>query len=144
MTFTILFYLSVILFGGLIMGRAVKLIRLPNVTGYLLAGLLLGPCVLGFLPAGFVHEMELVSEMALALIALTIGAEFEFSYLKNLLKIILIGLRFGWISMYFIRLEKTILKFYISAIQERIPPFKIIYMRRTGEYGAENYKWMDV
>lgn len=83
MTFTILFYLSVILFGGLIMGRAVKLIRLPNVTGYLLAGLLLGPCVLGFLPAGFVHEMELVSEMALALIALTIGAEFEFSYLKK-------------------------------------------------------------
>ena len=46
--------------------------------------------------------------------------------------------------MYFIRLEKTILKFYISAIQERIPPFKIIYMRRIGEYGAENYKWMDV
>ncbi len=83
MNFTILFYLSVILFGGLIMGRAVKLIRLPNVTGYLLAGLLLGPCVLGFLPAGFVHEMELVSEMALALIALTIGAEFEFSYLKK-------------------------------------------------------------
>ena len=35
-------------------------------------------------------------------------------------------------------------EFYISAIQERIPPFKIIYMRRTGEYGAENYKWMDV
>ncbi len=61
----------------------VKLIRLPNVTGYLLAGLLLGPCVLGLLPAGFVHEMELVSEMALALIALTIGAEFDFSYLKK-------------------------------------------------------------
>ena len=70
MTFTILFYLSVILFAGLIMGRMVKLIRLPNVTGYLLAGLLLGPCVLGLLPAGFVHEMELVSEMALAIIAL--------------------------------------------------------------------------
>ena len=83
MTFTILFYLSVILFAGLIMGRMVKLIRLPNVTGYLLAGLLLGPCVLGLLPAGFVHEMELVSEMALALIALTIGAEFDFSYLKK-------------------------------------------------------------
>jgi Kef-type K+ transport system membrane component KefB len=83
LTFTILFYLSVILFAGLIMGRVVKLIRLPNVTGYLLAGLLLGPCVLGFLPAGFVHEMELVSEMALALIALTIGAEFDFSYLKK-------------------------------------------------------------
>lgn len=45
--------------------------------------------------------------------------------------------------MYLIRLEKTILKFYISTMQERIPPFKVIYMRRTGEYGAENYKLMD-
>lgn len=83
MTFTTLFYLSVILFAGLIMGRVVKLIRLPNVTGYLLAGLLLGPCVLGFLPAGFVEDLELVSEMALALIALTVGAEFKFTYLKK-------------------------------------------------------------
>lgn len=49
MTFSTLFYLAVILFAGLIMGRAVKLIRLPNVTGYLLAGLLLGPSVIGFL-----------------------------------------------------------------------------------------------
>jgi len=83
LTFTTLFYLSVILFAGLIMGRAVKMIRLPNVTGYLLAGLLLGPCVLGVLPAGFVHELELVSDMALSLIALTIGAEFKLSYLKK-------------------------------------------------------------
>ena len=83
MTLHTLFYLSVILFAGLIMGRAVKMIRLPNVTGYLLAGLLLGPCVLGVLPEGFVHELELVSEMALALIALTIGAEFKLSYLKK-------------------------------------------------------------
>lgn len=83
MTFTTLFYLAVILFAGLIMGRVVKLIRLPNVTGYLLAGLLLGPCVLGFLPAGFVQDLELVSEMALALIALTVGAEFKFTYLKK-------------------------------------------------------------
>lgn len=83
MTFSTLFYLAVILFAGLILGRAVKLIRLPNVTGYLLAGLLLGPSVFGFLPSGFIHELELVSEMALALIALTVGAEFKLTYLKK-------------------------------------------------------------
>ena len=83
MTPTVLFYLALILFAGLLMGRAVKMIRLPNVTGYLLAGLLLGPSVLGVLPAGFVTDMELVSEMALALIAFTIGAEFKMSYLKK-------------------------------------------------------------
>ena len=35
------------------------------------------------------------------------------------------------------------MKFYISAMQERIPPSEIIYMRRTGAYGIENYKLMD-
>lgn len=83
MQFSTLFYLAVIFFAGLIMGRAVKMVRLPNVTGYLLAGLIIGPSVLGFLPSGFVHELELVSEMALAFIALTVGAEFKFSYLKK-------------------------------------------------------------
>lgn len=32
--------------------------------------------------------------------------------------------------------------FYISAIQEKIPPSEVIYMRRTGAYGIENYKLM--
>ena len=35
------------------------------------------------------------------------------------------------------------MKFYISTRQERIPSSEVICMRRTGEYGAENYKLMD-
>ena len=35
------------------------------------------------------------------------------------------------------------MKFYISAMQERIPPSEVICMRRTGAYGIENYKLMD-
>ena len=38
-----LFYLALILFAGLLFGRAAKLAKLPNVTGYLIAGLLIGP-----------------------------------------------------------------------------------------------------
>ena len=45
--------------------------------------------------------------------------------------------------MYPIRSERIILKFYISITQEGIPPSKIVYMRRTGKYGSENYKLMD-
>lgn len=45
--------------------------------------------------------------------------------------------------MYSIGLERTILKFYISTMQENIPSSKVIYMRRTGKYGSENYKLMD-
>ena len=79
-----LFYLSIILFAGLIMGRVVKLIHLPNVTGYLLAGLIIGPYCLKILQPDFVTAMDLASEMALAFIAFTIGAEFKISYLKRL------------------------------------------------------------
>ncbi len=78
-----LFYLALILFSGLICGRAVKLIKLPNVTGYLIAGLLIGPYVLNLIPKGVVTDFELISEIALSFIAFSIGAEFKFSYLKR-------------------------------------------------------------
>ena len=72
------------LFSGLIFGRAVKQIKLPNVTGYLIAGLLIGPYCLKLIPLNAVVKFELISEMALAFIAFTIGAEFKFSYLKRM------------------------------------------------------------
>ncbi len=78
-----LFYLALILFSGLIFGRIVKLIKLPNVTGYLIAGLLIGPYVLNLVPVDMTKQLELVSEIALAFIAFSVGAEFKISYLKK-------------------------------------------------------------
>ena len=75
--------LAVILLSGLLCGRLVKHLRLPNVTGYLLAGLLLGPYVIGFLQEGFVSQLDFISEMALAFIAFSIGGEFKASYFKR-------------------------------------------------------------
>lgn len=83
MELTTLFYLALLLFTGLAFGRLVKLVKLPNVTGYLIGGLLIGPYCLKLLPGEFVTNMELVSEMALAFIAFTIGSEFKLSYLKK-------------------------------------------------------------
>ena len=40
-------------------------------------------------------------------------------------------------------LGEMILKFYIGTAQENIPPAEVIYMRRTGEYGAGNRTLMD-
>ena len=84
MDLTTLFYLSLILLSGLIFGRAVKILKLPNVTGYLLAGLVLGPYCLKVFSVEMVSELELISEMALAFIAFSIGAEFKISYLKKI------------------------------------------------------------
>lgn len=100
MQLSILMYLAIILFAGLILGRAVKFIKLPNVTGYLLAGLLLGPFCFKVLPINFIHELELVSEMALALIAFTVGAEFKVSYLKKVgIRPFIIALMEGLLAM---------------------------------------------
>lgn len=83
MQFNTLFYLALILFAGLVFGRVVKLAKLPNVTGYLVAGLLIGPFVFRLVPADTVKGLEVVSEMALAFIAFSIGSEFKYTYLKK-------------------------------------------------------------
>lgn len=77
------FYLAVILLSGLLCGRLVKFIKLPNVTGYLIAGLLIGPHILRIIPETTVSQLGLISEMALGFIAFSIGGEFKLSYFKR-------------------------------------------------------------
>ena len=82
--------LAVAMIGGLMMSRLTKLFHLPAVTAYLVAGLLMGPFVLGAigLPGlGFntleqVHGLSIVTQTALGFIAFTIGNEFRLSQLK--------------------------------------------------------------
>lgn len=76
-------YLSILLLSGLICGRIVKHVKLPNVTGYLPAGLVMGPCVLNIIPKETVQSFNLISQMALAFIAFTIGLSFKRSYFKK-------------------------------------------------------------
>lgn len=67
MEFGVLFYLSVLFFSGLFFGRMAKHCKLPNVTGYLIAGLVMGPSVLGVIPEEVVSSLSVISSMALAL-----------------------------------------------------------------------------
>ena len=83
MELNILMYLAVILVAGLLFGRLAKFVKLPNVTGYLVAGLVIGPCVLKILPETIVSDFSLISEMALAFIAFTVGLTFKRSYFKR-------------------------------------------------------------
>ncbi|NLA87956.1 MAG: cation:proton antiporter, partial [Clostridiales bacterium] len=82
-TLNTLLYLSILLLGGLLCGRLVKQVKLPNVTGYLLAGLILGPYVLKVIPSDVVSGFGVVSRIALSFIAFTIGCEFKLSYFKR-------------------------------------------------------------
>ncbi len=75
--------LALMIFCGMAMGRLVKRIKLPNVTGYLIAGLILGPSVLGLLSEGFLDKISIISDCALGFIAFSIGNEFKLSYFKR-------------------------------------------------------------
>ena len=117
--------LAVALVGGLMLSRLTKLLNLPAVTAYLIAGLLLGPFCLGAvkLPGlGFnsleqVETLSVITQVALGFIAFTIGNEFRLSQLKTyggpaitigifqavfttvLVDIVLIGLHFAFPDM---------------------------------------------
>ena len=85
-----LIVLAIAVIGGLLMSRLTKLLKLPAVTAYLLAGLALGPYLIGRLGIpglGFnsleqVESMSILTQAALGFIAFTIGNEFRLSQLK--------------------------------------------------------------
>lgn len=68
---------------SLLAGRIVRFVKLPNVTGYLLVGLLVGPYCLNWISEAAISQLSIISEVALGFIALSIGAEFKLSYLKQ-------------------------------------------------------------
>ena len=71
------------LFSGFLMTRLTKLARLPNVTAYILSGVLLGPYVLNLVPQDIVEGMDFLNDIALAFIAFSTGEFFRFSTLKK-------------------------------------------------------------
>lgn len=76
--------LSLALIVGLFFSRVIRLIHLPNVTAYLVGGLLVGPSVLGLLPQDAVASLSVLTDVALGFIAYSIGAEFRLSYLRQI------------------------------------------------------------
>ena len=87
-----LILLSFSILSGLIMSRAAKLVNLPSVTAYLVAGLLIGPFVLGragirgigFSTMEEVNSFSIISQAALGFIAFEIGNEFRLKDLKTM------------------------------------------------------------
>lgn len=73
----VLLVLSVILFAGFIMTRLTNTLNLPKVSGYILAGILIGPCGLNMVPESLISHMGFVSDLALAFIAFGVGKFFK-------------------------------------------------------------------
>ena len=87
----ILLSLSIAMFAGLMLSRLAKLVKLPAVTAYLVAGILVGPYLLGafgvsglgFTSMAEVKSFSLLSNIALGFIAFSIGNEFRLAQLKK-------------------------------------------------------------
>ncbi len=83
--------IGIAMFAGLLLSRLTSRLNLPDVTSYLVAGLLVGPLVLGrlgvpglgFQSFHFVESMSLVCDAALGFIAFSIGSEFRISALRK-------------------------------------------------------------
>jgi Kef-type K+ transport system membrane component KefB len=90
-TSSVLLSLSIALLAGLLMSRVVKFLKLPAVTAYLIAGILIGPMLLGRLNVdglGIIESqldgLKILSELALGFIAFAMGNEFRLSQLKKI------------------------------------------------------------
>jgi len=87
----ILLTLSVALFAGLMLSRLAKIAKMPAVTAYLIAGILIGPyCIgalgiegLGFISHEQISTFSILSDVALGFIAFSIGNEFRLAQLKQ-------------------------------------------------------------
>lgn len=89
----IILAVSIILIFGFLTTRITKLLKLPNVTAYIITGIVIGPFCLDFIPKDVISGMSFISDVALAFIAFSIGEYFRLSTIKkNGSKLIIITL----------------------------------------------------
>lgn len=74
---------ALMLISGFAMTRITKKLKLPNVTAYIVAGILIGPYCLNLIPSNVVDGMSFIADIALAFIAFSTGEFFKFSTLKK-------------------------------------------------------------
>lgn len=79
----LIFGVGALLLAGFVGGKVAARLRLPTISGYVVAGLVLGPSVLNIVPDHVVESLAPVPHVALGLIAITIGSEFRLAKLRQ-------------------------------------------------------------
>ena len=96
MDFHIFAYIAILLLAALLSTRLMKIFKLPNVTGYIITGIIMGPFIFGLLFNNFtfdgikegviyqyIDKIKWVSTIALGFIAFSIGTSFKMTVLKT-------------------------------------------------------------
>ncbi len=82
-TSLVILELAVMLLSAFLLSRLTKRLKLPNVTAYIVAGILIGPCGLKWIDAEMVESMGFVTDVALSFIAFGVGRYFKWETLKK-------------------------------------------------------------
>ena len=80
---------GVILIAGYVFGEIATKIKLPKVTGYILAGIFLNPGLFNFIPEDFINHTNLITNISLSVITFSVGGTLSYSRIKKLGKGIL-------------------------------------------------------
>ena len=140
----IIIAVALMLFSGFALTRVTKLLRLPNVTAYIIAGILIGPSCLNLIPTDIVEGMSFLSDIALAIIAFGVGKFFKFSTLKKSgIKVVIITVMEAllasvvvFIVMYFILKLPLAFSIVLAALASATAPAStVMTIRQTGAKG---------
>jgi Kef-type K+ transport system membrane component KefB len=80
----LIFGIGILLVIGYYMGELAEKVRLPAITGYIIAGVLLGDSVTGLIHVEMTDTLRTITQVALGIIAITIGSEFSAKKLRRL------------------------------------------------------------
>lgn len=141
---SIIISVAFMLLFGFAMTRLTKLLKLPNVTAYILAGILIGPYCLGLVPQGVIDGMDFLSDIALAFIAFSTGEFFRFSTLKKsgakvmvitVLEALLASVVVFIVTFFVLRLELAFSVVLAALASATAPASTVMTIRQTGAKG---------
>ena len=140
----IIISIAFMLIGGFLMTRITKKLKLPNVTAYIIAGIIMGPYCFDLIPDNIITGMDFIADIALAFIAFSTGEFFRFSILKkNGVKVVIITILeamiasiFVFIVTYFIlKLDFTFSLVLAALASATAPASTVMTIRQTEAKG---------
>ena len=135
---------ALMLFSGFALTRVTKKLRLPNVTAYIVAGILIGPYCLNLVSMNIIEGTDFIADIALAFIAFSTGEFFKLSTLKKngikvcvitLLEALIASILVFILSFYILRLELSF-SLVLAALASTTASASIVMtIRQTGSKG---------
>lgn len=136
--------IAIMIFSGFALTRITKLLRLPNVTAYIIAGILIGPSCFNLVPSEISDGMAFLSDIALAIIAFGVGKFFKLSTLKKSgVKVLIITVAEAllaslvvFVVMYFVLGLPLAFSLVLAALASATAPAStVMTIRQTGAKG---------